>query len=294
MEQMLQEHREGRPAVPQLPEHDAGPAERPADQPVPRRSAEAADSPTTRRRRRQEARGGARWRSLKAVAGLQLQSIMYSGTRKACMINNTLYTRGPDRSTAFTIEKINPASVVVKQRRVPVRAEDAEVTTRTARDRCSGQRDARTATQDRRRRTTTTCSARRRQPRKPPATPRRSTDAATSSSSSGQPGAGRARARASSSSCSSAGRSPRSSSPRPSNVQAQTPGKSIAQILLTMNAASEAQILSALAETLGLAFEQPDKAQVDAAGVRAAAAGLHPQAARPPAAVRRTRRSSSA
>src|SRR4051812_44468369 len=31
-------------------------------------------------------------------------------------------------------------------------------------------------------------------------------------------------------------------------VQAQTPGKSIAQILLTMSAASEGQILSALAE----------------------------------------------
>src|SRR5688572_13113217 len=47
------------------------------------------------------------------------------------------------------------------------------------------------------------------------------------------------------------------------NVQAQTPGKSIAQILLTMNAASEAQILAALAETLGLPFEQPTKEQID-------------------------------
>ncbi len=47
------------------------------------------------------------------------------------------------------------------------------------------------------------------------------------------------------------------------NVQSQTPGKSIAQILLTMNAASEAQILSALAETNGLAFEVPEKAKVD-------------------------------
>jgi len=46
-------------------------------------------------------------------------------------------------------------------------------------------------------------------------------------------------------------------------VQSQTPGKSIAQILLTMNAASEAQILSALAETNGLAFEIPEKAKVD-------------------------------
>jgi type IV pilus assembly protein PilB len=48
------------------------------------------------------------------------------------------------------------------------------------------------------------------------------------------------------------------------NVQAQTPGKSISQILLTMNAASEAQILSAVAETMSLPFEQPDRAAVDA------------------------------
>lgn len=47
-------------------------------------------------------------------------------------------------------------------------------------------------------------------------------------------------------------------------VAQQTPGKSLAQILLQMNAANEAQILSALAETLELGFEQPDKTQVDA------------------------------
>jgi type IV pilus assembly protein PilB len=46
-------------------------------------------------------------------------------------------------------------------------------------------------------------------------------------------------------------------------VQAQTPGKSLTQILLTMNAASDAQILSALAETQGLTFETPAKEQVD-------------------------------
>src|SRR4051812_1893464 len=40
-------------------------------------------------------------------------------------------------------------------------------------------------------------------------------------------------------------------------VAAQAPGKTLAQILLTMNAASEAQILSALAETLGLEFVTP-------------------------------------
>ena len=47
------------------------------------------------------------------------------------------------------------------------------------------------------------------------------------------------------------------------NVQSQTPGKSLTQILLTMNAATEAQILAALAETLGLGFEQPERSQVD-------------------------------
>ena len=46
-------------------------------------------------------------------------------------------------------------------------------------------------------------------------------------------------------------------------VAAQTPGKTLAQILLTMNAASEGQILSALAETLGLPFENLDKSKVD-------------------------------
>lgn len=46
-------------------------------------------------------------------------------------------------------------------------------------------------------------------------------------------------------------------------VASQTPGKSLTQILLTMNVASEAQILSALAETLGLEFVTPDKEQID-------------------------------
>jgi type IV pilus assembly protein PilB len=46
-------------------------------------------------------------------------------------------------------------------------------------------------------------------------------------------------------------------------VQAQAPGKSIAQILLTMSAASEGQILSAVAETLGVKFETPEKETID-------------------------------
>jgi type IV pilus assembly protein PilB len=46
-------------------------------------------------------------------------------------------------------------------------------------------------------------------------------------------------------------------------VQSQTPGKTIAQILLTMSAASEAQILSALAQTQGLEFETPERSAVE-------------------------------
>jgi type IV pilus assembly protein PilB len=46
-------------------------------------------------------------------------------------------------------------------------------------------------------------------------------------------------------------------------VQAQTPTKTIQQILLTMCAATEPQVLAAMAETLGLPFEQPDRGQLD-------------------------------
>ena len=47
-------------------------------------------------------------------------------------------------------------------------------------------------------------------------------------------------------------------------VQAQSPSKSIAQILLTMNAASESQVLSATAETMGLTFETLSRDTIDA------------------------------
>src|SRR5205807_2031701 len=43
----------------------------------------------------------------------------------------------------------------------------------------------------------------------------------------------------------------------------QTPGKTITQILLTMNAASEGQVLSAMAEQLGLVYEVPEKSGID-------------------------------
>jgi hypothetical protein len=50
---------------------------------------------------------------LKAVNGLQLQSVMHSEARKSCMINNALYTEG-QQVDAFLIEKIAPNCVVVR------------------------------------------------------------------------------------------------------------------------------------------------------------------------------------
>ncbi|HZZ44057.1 MAG TPA: ATPase, T2SS/T4P/T4SS family [Tepidisphaeraceae bacterium] len=47
------------------------------------------------------------------------------------------------------------------------------------------------------------------------------------------------------------------------SVQQQTPGKTVAQILLTMNAATEAQVLSAYAETLGVPFETLERGNID-------------------------------
>lgn len=48
-------------------------------------------------------------------------------------------------------------------------------------------------------------------------------------------------------------------------IRAKTPGKTIAQVLINMNAATENQILAAVAETLGLAFEVPEKETVEVA-----------------------------
>jgi hypothetical protein len=51
--------------------------------------------------------------TLKAVQGLNLQSVMHGGTRKACMINNTLVQEG-QTIESFTVEKINPQGIIVK------------------------------------------------------------------------------------------------------------------------------------------------------------------------------------
>ena len=50
---------------------------------------------------------------LKAVQELQLQSVMHSDAMQACMIDNTLYREG-QQVGGFTVEKINPNAVIVK------------------------------------------------------------------------------------------------------------------------------------------------------------------------------------
>ncbi len=47
------------------------------------------------------------------------------------------------------------------------------------------------------------------------------------------------------------------------SVQAQTPGKSIPQILVTMNAVTESQVLAAVAEQLGMPFETPSREAIE-------------------------------
>lgn len=76
--------------------------------PVDPNAAPKVDDAREKKRREEE-----RVAVLKAVNALQLQSVMHSDARKACMINNTLYTEGETVET-FTIEKISPGSVVVR------------------------------------------------------------------------------------------------------------------------------------------------------------------------------------
>ena len=69
----------------------------------------ATDEDAVSKQRREEERATV----LKAAQALQLQSIIHSGARKACLINNTMYTEGA-KADAFTIETIGPASVIVR------------------------------------------------------------------------------------------------------------------------------------------------------------------------------------
>jgi hypothetical protein len=52
--------------------------------------------------------------ALTAVQRLVLQSIMFGGSRRACMVNGAMYTEG-QTIEGFTIEKVNQTSVIVKQ-----------------------------------------------------------------------------------------------------------------------------------------------------------------------------------
>jgi hypothetical protein len=68
----------------------------------------AAGADATKKKREEE-----KLAAIKASEALQLQSIIHSGSRKACMINNALYSEG-QQIEQFTIEKIEPARVIVK------------------------------------------------------------------------------------------------------------------------------------------------------------------------------------
>jgi len=66
------------------------------------------DDAAIRRRLEQE-----RQMILNAVQGLQLQSIIHSDVRRACLINNALYREGQQVEN-FTIERIDSHAVVVR------------------------------------------------------------------------------------------------------------------------------------------------------------------------------------
>jgi hypothetical protein len=67
------------------------------------------DSEATARKLREEEHA----RVVKAVQGLQLQTIVVRANKKACMISNTLVEEG-ETIGDFTVEKISSGSVVVK------------------------------------------------------------------------------------------------------------------------------------------------------------------------------------
>ncbi len=72
------------------------------------KSAAAEDNSSARKKREEE-----RATILQAVQGLQVQSILYGETRRACLINDTLYQEG-QAVDQFTIEQISSNAVIVK------------------------------------------------------------------------------------------------------------------------------------------------------------------------------------
>lgn len=79
------------------------------DKPKPAGPDTVALSEAAERKRREEERQTI----LRGVQKLELQSIMYSPERSVCMINSNLFREGQSVDN-FTIEKISPTSIVVK------------------------------------------------------------------------------------------------------------------------------------------------------------------------------------
>lgn len=71
------------------------------------------EQPSRNDEREKKRREEERLAVLKAVQGLQLQSVIVSGNRKNCMINNTLFSEG-EQVNEFIVERISPNSVIVK------------------------------------------------------------------------------------------------------------------------------------------------------------------------------------
>ena len=75
---------------------------------APKQSSPDADAEAAKKKREDEKQA-----ALKASESLVLQSIITSGARKACMINNALYSEG-QQVDQFTVDKIEPHRVIVK------------------------------------------------------------------------------------------------------------------------------------------------------------------------------------
>jgi hypothetical protein len=94
------------PSVPQIPLTDLH--TNPFRQLAAKGPGESVSDAEAKRRKEEE-----RQAVLKAVQGLQLQSVMRSTAHTACMINNVMYREG-QQIDGFTIEKINTNAVVVR------------------------------------------------------------------------------------------------------------------------------------------------------------------------------------
>jgi hypothetical protein len=75
---------------------------------APKTSSPDADAEAAKKKREDE-----KTAALKASESLVLQSIITSGSRKACMINNAMYTEG-QQVDQFVVETIEPHRVIVK------------------------------------------------------------------------------------------------------------------------------------------------------------------------------------